>query len=83
MIEWVNHPPDESLPAYVEIHKPDYSFQVFQLLEAFSDGYGAWQVTIDWVLSQPDWLKDDLVAIASLAGKIRAQNRSKDKGKIF
>lgn len=75
VIRYVEQKPDKDLPASVEFVDADKSWQVFTILEAFTDGMGAWQV-MD-VLGKPlmelsDALVSDLMTWRYLVGIVKA-----------
>jgi hypothetical protein len=68
------------LPEAVHINDLDRSWEIFTLLEAFADGYGAWR--IQDVLGKPlieldDALVEDLLTLRHLAEIARGQTDKK------
>ena len=53
------------------------SWEVYKLMEAWSDGWGAWRYLPypGSLLEQPEALMDDLMTWRWLGGKVKHQNR--------
>lgn len=81
VIQYVDRKPDQDLPASVEFADADKSWQVFTMLEAFTDGMGAWNV-MDVLgkplMELPDALVSDLLTWRYLVGIVKS---AKDKTK--
>lgn len=57
----------EELPERVTLHNLEVSWQVWQVMELVN-----WRWLPDEVLRQPEWLLNDLLAIAAMSGIVRA-----------
>ena len=75
VIQYVERKPDKDLPASVDFADADKSWQVFTMLEAFTDGMGAWNVmdVLGKPLMQlPDALVSDLMTWRYLVGIVKS-----------
>jgi hypothetical protein len=84
VIQYVEQKPDKDLPASVDFADADKSWQVFTMLEAFTDGMGAWQV-MDVLgkplMELPDALVSDLMTWRFLVGIVKGMKEDvKEEG---
>ena len=57
------------------------SWSVYEKMEAFADGYGAWRFLPHpgGLLEQPEWLMEDLLTWRWLANKVKKQQEAQKK----
>ena len=67
----------------MELTDPERSWQVFVMLESFTDGFGGWKfmdVLGKPLAALPDWLIQDLSTWRWVAGIVKTQNRMIESG---
>jgi hypothetical protein len=57
-------PPD--LPDEIELHDPELAWRLWTTLDAID-----WRWPPDVILRQPEWIMDDILTVANLAGRVR------------
>jgi hypothetical protein len=67
--------PDESLPEFAYFHDLEHSWQVYRIMEAYSDEWGNWRFLPSQVLNEEQSLMDDLTTWRWLGGIVKRLNR--------